>query len=148
MRYFPSAVVRDRQAIKSSACNLATLCFCNVKNLISKSSWWTSTDRLPSFILLPSSTIIFFTPGAIPCTDTVPVAWSSTTNVLKSEWNPTCKNPLRSKARLLTGQSLGSLHCIVAEALRTWTSAGLFIILYHHFHHDTCKFWWTVGVFH
>lgn len=62
MRYFPTAVVIDRQAIKSPASNLATWCFCNVKNLISKSSWWTSTDRLPSFILLPSSTIIFFSP--------------------------------------------------------------------------------------
>lgn len=63
VRYSPTAVVTNRQAIKSSACDLATFCYYNVDNLISKSSWWTNTYRLLSFTLqIPPLSIIFFSP--------------------------------------------------------------------------------------
>ena len=84
VRYSPTAVVTDRQAIKSFACNLATLCYYNVDNLISKSSWWTNTYRLPSFILQTTPTINHFFLTLVPFLGLTPwpVAWSSTANIL------------------------------------------------------------------
>lgn len=131
VRHSLTAVMTDRQAMKSSACNLATLCYYNVVNLISKSPWWTNTYRLSSFIPQTSQYQSFFLP-LVPFLALTPwpVARSSTANILQTEWNPTCKNPLRSKARLPTAQRIWSFWwCWSTENLNFSRSITTYCII-------------------
>lgn len=144
VRYSPTAVVTDRQAIKSSACDLATLRCYSVDNLISKSSWWTPRGCHHSSYNPPPHYQSFFShPGAVPCADTmtscVEQHCKHTVNWVKPHLQKSTEK--QSKAPYWT-QSLGSLRwCWSSENLNF---SGSITILYHHFHHDTCKVLWTV----